>query len=270
MQWSNPKQQLPTALYQELPTYEVTETGRMLQAMQSDGFALIRGVFEASEVQAARAKIDDLQPLHWDFTGPTDHYKNVFNRDPFWLAFLDRQGVIDLAEASLGGDCHIIGETAWRSHPGHFGVGLHLDYLPMEWPDPGVPKEVHVPMFLCTAHIYLSPQPKELCPTYVIPGSHRAGRRPGPTEMHWNGRLPQPVLCDAGDVLFFRSDLWHCGSDNLTPDEVRYLLQVHFGRREMAQHFAPFLEWRFNPDVLAACNQRQRRLLGDHRQGAYD
>jgi hypothetical protein len=38
----------------------------------------------------------------------------------------------------------------------------------------------------------------------------------------------------------------------------------------MAQHFAPFLAWRFNPDVLAACNPRQLRLLGDHQRGAYD
>lgn len=82
--------------------------------------------------------------------------------------------------------------------------------------------------------------------------------------------MPQPVLCDAGDVLFFRSDLWHSGSDNLTDEGIRYLLQVHYGRREMANHFAPYLEWRFNPDVLAACTSLQRRLLGDHRQGAYD
>ena len=42
------------------------------------------------------------------------------------------------------------------------------------------------------------------------------------------------------------------------------------GRREMAQHFSPFMEWRFNPDVLAAASKRQRRLLGDHDPGAYD
>jgi ectoine hydroxylase-related dioxygenase (phytanoyl-CoA dioxygenase family) len=149
-------------------------------------------------------------------------------------------------------------------------VGLHLDYLPMPWPDTGVPRDVQVPMFLCTAHFYLSPQSPALCPTHVIPGSHRAGRPPGATEVHWSGRLPQPVLCDAGDVLFFRSDLWHSGSDNRTADQVRYLLQVHYGRRQMAQHFAPYLEWRFNPYVVAACNPRQRRLLGEHPQGAYD
>ncbi len=260
-----PKPLVPGTHYDKLPVYEVAEVDRMLEAMASDGFVLIRASLTPTEVRAARERIDDLEPIHWDFTGQTDHYKNVFNRDPFWLSFIDRKGIVDLAEAALGGNCHIIGETAWRSHPSHRGVGLHLDYLPMEWPEPGVPDGIPVPMFLCTAHFYLSPQPVELCPTHIIPGSHRAGRKPRRFEQHWRGRLPQPVLCDAGDVLFFRSDLWHSGSDNITSDQVRYLLQVHYGRREMAQHFAPFLNWRFNTDVLSACTPRQLRLLGDHR-----
>lgn len=268
---ANPEKPAVTGMhYDRLPTFDAGHVRSMLEAMRSDGFVLIKGVLTPHEVEAAREKIDGLEPMHWDFTGLTDHYKNVFNRDPFWLSFLDREGVIDLAEAALGSDCHIIGETAWRSHPGHRGVELHLDYLPMQWPEPGVPDGMHVPMFLCTAHYYLSPQPDELCPTHVIPGSHRAGREPRPSELHWRGRSPQPVLCDAGDVLFFRSDLWHSGSHNRAADQVRYLLQVHYGRREMAQHFAPYLEWRFNPDVLAACNARQLRLLGDHLPGPYD
>jgi hypothetical protein len=267
---SKPKSKPAVRFYERLPRFAPNETVPMMEAMQADGFVLIKSVLQPAEISVARQKIDGLKVMHWDFTGSTDHYKNVFNRDPFWLSFLDRHGVIDLAEASLGSDCHIIGQTAWRSHPGHRGVGLHLDYLPMEWPEPGVPNAIDLPMFLCTAHFYLSPQTEELCPTHIIPGSHRAGRRPRRTEIHWNGWLPQPVLCDAGDVLFFRSDLWHSGSPNRTPDQTRYLLQVHYGRREMAQHFAPYLEWRFNPDVVAVCNERQRRLLGDHRQGAYD
>jgi hypothetical protein len=267
---SNSPSTEPKQCDERLPTDDENDTNRMLEAMHVDGFVLIPRRVAPSEVQIARDKIDGLTPIGWDFTGITDHYKNVFNRDPFWLSFLDRNGVIDLAEGALGSDCHIIGETAWRSHPGHRGIDLHLDYLPMKWPAPGVPAEVRVPMFLCTAHFYFSPQTEELCPTRVIPGSHKAGREPEQFEEQWNDRSLQPVLCQAGDVLFFRSDLWHSGSDNRTPDQIRYLLQVHYGRREMAQHFSPFMEWQFNPDVLAACNERQRRLLGDHPPGPYD
>ncbi|MFO0957564.1 MAG: phytanoyl-CoA dioxygenase family protein [Isosphaeraceae bacterium] len=260
----------PSIYYKTLPTYRPDEVGRMAAAMHEDGFVLIPKVLDAATVAEARDRIDRLQPLRWDFQGPTDHYKNVFNRDPFWLSFLDRPGVIDVAEACLGSQCHIIGETAWRSHPGHRGVRLHLDYQAFEWPEGSWPEGVPIPMFLATAHFYLSPQHHRLCPTYVIPGSHRAGRRPARTDTHWQGRIPQAVLCEAGDVLFFRSDLWHSGSDNLMEETCRYLLQVHYGRREMAQHFAPYLDWRFHPGVIAECSPRQRRLLGEHPQGAYD
>jgi hypothetical protein len=51
---------------------------------------------------------------------------------------------------------------------------------------------------------------------------------------------------------------------------VRYILQVHYGRREMAQHFSPFMDWRFDAAVLRAASKRQRRLLGEHEPGAYD
>ena len=78
------------------------------------------------------------------------------------------------------------------------------------------------------------------------------------------------MLCRAGDVLFFRSDLWHSGSDNTTADQTRYLLQIHYGRRMVAQKFSPYLTWQFNPEVIARCTPRQRRLLGDHKPAAYD
>jgi ectoine hydroxylase-related dioxygenase (phytanoyl-CoA dioxygenase family) len=104
----------------------------------------------------------------------------------------------------------------------------------------------------------------------VIPGSHLSGRAPGKGENAWNGRELQSVVCRAGDVLFFRCEIWHSGSLNATKDQTRYLLQVHYGRRQVAQHFSPFMTWQFHPDVLAKASPRQRRLLGDHRQMAYD
>ena len=78
------------------------------------------------------------------------------------------------------------------------------------------------------------------------------------------------MLCRAGDVLMFRSELWHAGSDNRTRDRTRYLLQVHYGRRMVAQKFSPYLHWQFNPAVLAAATPRQRRLLGEHQEAEYD
>jgi ectoine hydroxylase-related dioxygenase (phytanoyl-CoA dioxygenase family) len=244
----------------------------LLRAMHGHGFVLLHGVLAPQQIEAVRTAIDRLEPIHWDYQGLVDdHYKCVFNRDPFWLPFLDLLDVIKLAEACLGDDCHVIGQTAWRSHPGFVGGELHADYLAMELPerclaDPGF----ELPMQVCTAHIYLDRIDADLCPTLVIPGSHRAGRKPRPGETHWQGREPQPVLCEAGDVLLFRSDLWHGGSRNRTADRSRYLLQVHYGRRMVAQKFSPYLQWRFNPEVVEAATPRQRRLLGEHEASEYD
>ena len=255
--------------------HAVYETDALLHALDVDGCACIANALTPEQCDEAIRRIDALEPLHWDETHAAgvrrlDRYLNVFNRDPFWLQFLDRPGVIELAEAALGRDCHIIGETAWRSHPGFAGEPLHVDYQPLRWPEGALAEDVRVPMFIVTAHFYLNEVSADLAPTRVVPGSHRAGREPLPDELGWGGRDAQPVLALPGDALVFRSDLWHGGSDNRTAAGVRHLLQVHYGRREMAAHFSPYLDWRFDSHVLAAATGRQRRLLGDHEPGPYD
>jgi ectoine hydroxylase-related dioxygenase (phytanoyl-CoA dioxygenase family) len=247
-------------------------TAAHLQTLHEQGFTLLPDVLDASRVAALRQLIDQLRPIHWDYTGLVDdHFKCVFNRGPEWLPYLDLPGVIELAEAALGKDCHVIGQTAWRSHPGFVGAELHLDHLVMELPQSLLAAPAfQLPMQICTAHLYLDDIDADLCPTLVIPGSHRAGRRPRPGETTWQGRPLEAVLCRAGDALVFRSELWHAGSRNRSVDRSRYLLQVHYGRRMVAQKFSPYLHWQFDPAVLAACTPRQRRLLGDHEAAEYD
>ncbi|BAN50747.1 phytanoyl-CoA dioxygenase family protein [Metapseudomonas resinovorans] len=243
-----------------------------LDALHEQGFILLPGVLDASAVAVLRQLIDQLQPLHWDYLGLVDdHFKCVFNRDPAWLRYLDPPGLIELAEAALGADCHLIGMTAWRCHPGFIGAELHLDHLAMELPESLLADPAFIlPMQILTAHLYLDDIDSALCPTQVIPGSHRAGRRPASGETSWHGRSAEPVLCKAGDALVFRSELWHAGSRNRSATRSRYLLQLHYGRRMVAQKFSPYLAFRFNPEVLAACTPRQRRLLGEHQAAEYD
>jgi ectoine hydroxylase-related dioxygenase (phytanoyl-CoA dioxygenase family) len=246
------------------------ETGRQLRSLHEMGFALLPRALDAARIAWARAAIDRLTPIHWDYTGLVDHYKCIFNRDPGWLAYLDLPGVIELMEAALGDDCHVIGQTAWRCHPGFIGAELHADYLALALPERWLQSgEFELPMQICTVHFFLDDIDEALCPTCIVPGSHRAGRKPRAGETDWHGLAPQPVLCNAGDALVFRSDVWHSGSRNRS-DRTRYLLQVHYGRRMVAQKFSPYLEFRFDPAVLAAATPRQRRLLGDHAPAEYD
>ena len=118
-------------------------------------------------------------------------------------------------------------------------------------------------MFTATAHYYLDDLDDALGPTNFIPGSHRAGRKPREGETSWQGVEGQNILCKAGDVVLFRSDVWHRGTAN-TSSRIRYLLQVHYGRRMVVQKFPPYLDFRFDPQILAQATPRQRRYLGEH------
>jgi ectoine hydroxylase-related dioxygenase (phytanoyl-CoA dioxygenase family) len=259
--------------------FAIYDTDAMLAALERDGYACVSEALPRELCAEARAKIDTLEPRHWDESHRAAHggngrcldrYLCVFERDPYWLPFLDRPGIIDLAETALGRDCHVIGETAWRSHPGFRGEPLHVDYLPLTWPEDALPEAVRVPAFVLTAHFYLNDVTADLAPTRIVAGSHRAGRAPRPGEEQWKGCEPGIVLARTGDALVFRSDVWHAGSDNASECGVRYLLQVHYGRREMAQHCPAFSERCLPPAVLACASARHRRLLGDHDPGAYD
>ena len=252
-----------------LRTFELYDTEGQTKALHEDGFALIPGVLNADEVQATREAIDRLKPFGIDHVGTNDHYKCVFNREQIFLNFIDRPGIIELAESTMGEQCHIIGETAWRSHPGHNGWGNHVDQLYMPLPEEyAADPRVAFPVYICTAHYYLNDMTLNLAPTYVIPGSHRAGRGPKPGEETWEGRALEPVLCKAGDVLFFRSEVWHTGSKNTTVDQTRYLLQVHYSHRMISQKFSPW-PWQYNPEILAVANPRQLRILGKHPESNY-
>jgi hypothetical protein len=261
----------PSPTARELPRYAQDDVQGMIRGMEEDGFAIIPGVIDAAQVAEMRRRIDELRPFAFDAQGGIDHYKCVFNRSPYWLPYLDKPGVIECAEGVMGADCHIIGMSAWRSHPGAGGWGLHTDQLFFPVGEELlVSGQVKLPVMLATAHYYLDDLTLDLCPTWIVPGTHKSGRGPKGDEREWRGNVAQPVLVKAGDLMIFRSEVWHTGSKNITADQTRYLLQVHYGRRMMAQKFSPYLDFRHNLEVVSQATPRQRRLLGDHQRTAYD
>ena len=259
-----------TSAYRQ-KTFALDDLEGMTQAMHEDGFALIPGVLSPEEVQQARDAIDRLKPFGFDHTGVNEHYKCVFNREQLFLDYIDRAGVVDLAEATMGEQCHIIGMSAWKSKPGHNGWSPHSDHTLVTVPPEIAADPKAFPIYLATAHYYLDDIDESLNPTYVIPGSHKSGHA-----LKWSkedgdpvydGKHLEPVLCKPGDVLFFRSEIWHTGSQN-TSDRTRYLIQVHYSHRTIAQRFSPW-PFQYNPEIFAVANERQQRLLGKHPEAAY-
>ena len=195
---------------------------------------------------------------------------NAFNRDEVFIPYLDKPGIIELAEEIHGADCHVIGMTAWITGPGRPEQTLHVDYLPISLPEDIMEDpRVKLPIFITTVHYYLDDMYEELGPTKFVPGSHLSGCGPR-GDAEWKGVGEQSILCNAGDVVIFRSEVWHRGSANNSNQE-RYLLQVHYAQRMITQKFPPYLnKFQFDEEILEKLTPRQRRLLGEHRSSNYD
>lgn len=263
-----------------LESYCTTEeqAGRV----ERNGYAYFPGFLRQDEVAELKEAMDttptvpehfDRDPIH---TLPEKGFSekvinNAFNHNDIFFSFLDKRGIIEVAEVLHGEDCHVIGMTAWVTGPGRPTQNLHVDYLAVEMPahvmaDP----LVRMPVFITTTHYYLNDLYPELGPTQFIPGSHRSGTRPQPGQIDWEGKRAENCIVKAGDAVIFRSEIWHRGTPN-NSEETRYLLQVHYAQRMITQKFPPYLNrFSFNQELLAKATPRQRRLLGDHRKGNYD
>ena len=249
-----------------------------VETMERNGYVYIPGFLNADEITELRSLAHTLEPIAENFdidmsVADDGHLQKcinaAFNRDLRFLKYLDKPGMIDLAEAVHGNDCHIVSMHTWLVGPGRPDQDLHADWQPFTLPaDVLADPRVRLPIFITTAHVYLDDMTEELGPTKLIPGSHRAGRKPdGASE--WNGVQEQSFLGKAGDCIFFRSEIWHRGSANHS-DQIRHTFMIHYAHRMITQKFPPYLNFQYNPEVIAAATPRQRRLLGDHVQSNYD
>ena len=163
-------------------TFTIDQVEEMTEALHEDGFALVPGVLSSEKVSRLRQAMDRLEPFGFDQKSPLqEHYKCVFNRERVFFDVIDRPGIVDLAERTMGEQCHIIGETAWRSHPGYDGWGPHTDQIWITVPESNFDDpEFRLPIYVCTAHYYLSDIPTEvLRPDLCDSGQPQIGPRAG-------------------------------------------------------------------------------------------
>ena len=262
---------------------------RNYEMFKANGCLLLENVISSKLIADAVEEINALECIGFDHSGDDfKHIKCIFNRSPFYLQFLNQPRLMPIIYNALGLDCHIIGMTGWRSDTGWGKKYLHTDNILLN----NIPEEllksgqVVVPPHIITAHFYLNDITIDCCPTYVIPKSHLSGRAPTAQmrtsiidageeeveykyESQYGGIAEIPILAKAGDVLLFRSDIWHGGSKNTSLDS-RYLIQTHYANRNVAQRFSPYTEFKYNKKVLAKCDEEQLILLGKHKQSYYD
>jgi hypothetical protein len=249
--------------------------------LEHDGCVIVRQAFDPEEIAALKAEITayfnaTIADRERDVRGEFRH--GMLNVSPLSQKAVGSRAILDVIEPLLGEDCDVIANTAWRNVKGHPGGGWHVDagpHLPrnedLAWPD-----EIPYPVFAVGVHIFLEDCPLEAGPTAVLAGSHRSGRLP-PRERHedldltYEGRPPVLLAAKAGDAAMFVSDVWHRGTPAL-PEYGRFLLQVHYGRRDIAQRIRPTEEVNhLSADAIArAQTPRERALVGLHPLAFYD
>ena len=257
---------------------EVPEQSRQLQL---DGYTVLRGVLSAVEVDALGAEILDVFADFADERTRSDKSEfryEMINRSALSQEAIGKQAILDVIEPLLGDDCHVIANTAWLNPPEFGGGPWHCDAGPHVPRPADVPWDDRIPypVFAIGAHILLRDCDVADGPTAVVPGSSRSGCLPPrghmtDPELSYDGRPPVLLTGTAGDVAMFVSDAWHRGMP-ASGGRGRFFLQVHYGRRDIAQRIRTTSEvHHLSPEAVArATTPRQRSLAGLHDPYFYD
>ena len=258
-----------------------TPTPQGSEQLERDGFALIRDVLDAEATAALAAEIAAVFE-----TSGTDRERDarnefryaMLNRSPLAQKAIASRAILDAIEPLLGEDCHVIANTAWRNAPGHRGGLWHIDAGPhvprpenVPWPD-----AIPYPVFAIGVHLFLEDCTLAHGPTAVLPGSHRSGRLPpmdrlDDLDLSFENKSPVLLPAKAGDAILFVSDVWHRGTP-AQEGKGRFFLQVHYGRRDIAQRILTTEEVNhLSPEAIErAQTERERRLIGLHPAYFYD
>jgi phytanoyl-CoA dioxygenase PhyH len=233
------------------------------------GYLVIPNALPPEAVEHFRERIAGM-PDHPHYG--TNSLVCLFEQGMDFVALLENQPIISLMRRILGTNLHIIALQGHRMFQGNEVLTWHSDELYVQRP-PDVSDDVEFPPVInvINCHYYLVDVPEEIGPTQVVPGAHRACRRPRPEDgdpPKWRGQGPVTLACKAGDCIMYSNQMWHRGAPNQT-DRTRLAVVPCYSRRFVAQRFWPFVNYQIPKEILDQCTEPQRDLLGMHRRGAY-
>ncbi len=250
--------------------------------LEQDGWAVLPSVLDAEATAALAAEIDGVFLRYGPERTREDREEfryEMLNRSAACQAVAGHPRILEAIEPLLGEDCHVIANTAWKNPPGFEGGPWHCDAGPHVPRPEGVPWDDRIPypVFAVAAHLLLQDCSEADGPTAIVPGSHRSGRlapfaRMYDADLTYDGRPPVHITARAGDVALFTSDAWHRGLPAGDGARGRFFLQIHYGRRDIAQRLRTTdCANQLSDDAIArATDDRSRALLGLHDPFFYD
>ena len=167
----------------------------------------------------------------------------MLNRSAACQAAVMHPRILEVIEPLLGDDCHVIANTAWRNPPEFPGGSVALRRRPARaaargravgrpHPVSGVrDRRAHLSAGLRARRRADRGRAREspVGPARPV----RPDARRGPLLRRSPAGAASTVA--AGDVALFVSDAWHRGLPAGPGGRGRYFLQVHYGRRDIAQ-----------------------------------
>jgi len=213
---------------------DVMNTTRLFQDFERDGLVLVEGLMTGSQLAAARAGVA------WAMEQPPAPYKWIKQRTyewrrehPIFVELIEHPTVLELAEAVLGPDFHLIAAQCSRNTrddpyaPGAMVMHSDAVFFPTaERRRDDVPNH----RYGFSAMWYVQDTPLEMGPTELVPGSHLSD------EVVDNDTVDKTTLFSrsvpAGSLLVFNHRTRHRGVFN-TSATPRDLITNAYARREV-------------------------------------
>lgn len=240
----------------EASVAEVTvDVDAAFEAIDTVGFVVLESVIEPELIDQLVATVDRLmdelsiQPGDNDFLG--HHTRRIFNllaRDALFAKVPVHPAVLPVIERVLDHQCLLSSLTAIEMGPGQLAQPLHADDGSIALPRP------HVPI-VCPAIWALTDFTLENGATHVVPGSHRADRRPGKGERVEAQRAVMPK----GSVVIYNGSIWHGGGDNHSHDR-RLGIVVNYCAGYIRQEENQLLG--VPREMVATFDRRLQQMLG--------
>jgi len=211
------------ALLRALGAGETALTESERNALDRDGYVVLTGILNATQLAGVREAIDRLiAQARLDPTwhaGGTLHLKDLVN-DPAFDSVWKSDRLLSAVVHVLGFDLRIGSVTYRAPKPGYGAQTLHADYMQ------GYRGEYQV----ATAIVPLVDFTQSNGPTRIVPGSHLPGEFVIPSDAdtpHADQRL---MTCGAGSAIVFNGHVLHSGTRNAS-DQTRHALQITFSKR---------------------------------------
>lgn len=185
------------------------------------GWAVVRGLFSAQEIETWRGEADRLMAQPALFADPdgrnavvnsrprSDRIDPVTDLSPTFLKLANDPRLLRESGALLGGEARLFKDKFIAKPPGAPGYGVHQDFA--YWPDLGI-----APEKMGSAAVFLDGATAESGAVECVPGVHALLTRPGRIEDPDESSLGdfETVAVEAGDVLFLSGMVPHRSGAN--------------------------------------------------------